>query len=129
MTFTGLAGGAVFNGQAVSNSYYGTACTYLSYNGQGIHDGNNFQEHQGQWQCVPCDGPTWACCQVVCAPAGYGYDWGHGAPAPRRHRLPALQRLRYREHQRAALLPEARTGPRRRTTTTPSTAHRSGGQS
>jgi hypothetical protein len=82
MTFTGLAGGAEFTGQAVSNSYYGTSCTYLSYNGQGIHNCNNFAEHKGQWQCVPCDGPTWACCQVVCAPAGYGYDWGTGAPAP-----------------------------------------------
>ena len=82
MTFTGLDGGATFNGPAVDNSVYGTACTYLSYNGQGIHNCSNFQERQGQWQCVPCDGPTFSCCQVVCAPVGYGYDWGTGAPAP-----------------------------------------------
>jgi hypothetical protein len=82
MTFTGLAGGAVFNGQGVNDSYYGTSCTYLNYNGQGIHDCNNFKEAKGVWQCVPCDGPTWTCCQVVCAPAGYGYDWGKGVPAP-----------------------------------------------
>ena len=82
MTFTGLDGGATFSGPGVSDTVYRTSCTYLSYNGQGIHNCSNFQERQGDWQCVPCDGPTMACCQVVCAPVGYGYDWGVGVPAP-----------------------------------------------
>ena len=82
MKFGGLDGGATFSGHAVTNADYGTTCVYLSYNGKGVNNCSNFQEKNGVWECVPCDGPTYSCCQVVCAPAGYGYDWGTGAPAP-----------------------------------------------
>jgi hypothetical protein len=81
-TITGIGGGATFNGQAVNNSYFGTTCTYLSYNGQGNTNCNNYRKETGKWECVPCDGPTYACCQVVCAPAGYGYNWSTGATPP-----------------------------------------------
>jgi hypothetical protein len=81
---TGLGGGpATFTAQdGVNNTVYGDACEYLVYNGQGNSNCNNYRTEPGKWECVPCDGPTLACCQVVCAPAGYGYDWGIGAPAP-----------------------------------------------
>jgi hypothetical protein len=59
-------------------------------NGENCCSGNHLKE--GTWQCVPCDGEitqsqcnstpncapagTYQCCQVVCAPAGLGSEWG-----------------------------------------------------
>lgn len=79
---TGIGGGATFNGHAVSTSYYGTSCTYLVYNGGKSGTCNDYRKEPGVWECVPCDGPAFACCQVVCAPAGYGYDWSFAGTAP-----------------------------------------------
>jgi hypothetical protein len=86
-TFNNIGGGnAAFgyggNSAAVDPSDYGKTCTYVKYNGGGTGTGSHYSEASGKWQCVPCDGPNFACCQVVCAPNGYGYGWGASAAAP-----------------------------------------------
>lgn len=68
-------------GTVGNNSYhettvtYGQTCQYLSAAKQG-NGSYSYSVASGSWQCVPCDGGDgYQCCSVVCAPAGYGYNW------------------------------------------------------
>jgi hypothetical protein len=82
--FTGLAGGASYgyggNTNAVNPADYNTSCNYIKFNG-----GSSYSSVAGKWQCIPCDGPSYQCCQVVCGPAPVGtegYGWGSAATPP-----------------------------------------------
>jgi hypothetical protein len=75
-----LWGGTWANGKCTG---YKTTSTTIITQAQctsaGCGGSWSYRPAPGVWQCIPCDGPTYNCCSVVCAPSGSGgVAWGTG---------------------------------------------------